>query len=199
MTVGIDEVGRGCWAGPLTAGAVVLGAPVAGLKDSKLLSKAQRQKLAAQIQAEARSFGLGWVSAAEIDELGLTRATTLAMQRALAQVTTDFDEIIIDGNHNYLVAYPCFCKAQPCYKAEPCKGVSCLIKADQTVPAVSAASIIAKVARDDYMAKVAADYPSYQFQKHVGYGTALHRDMLALHGICDLHRLSFRPIKALAS
>ncbi len=183
MLVGIDEVGRGCWAGPLVAGAVVLSQPIVRLKDSKLLSKAQRQKLAAQIRVEALNFGLGWVSPAEVDTLGLTGATTLAMQRALAQIIVNFDEIIIDGHLNFL---PGELRARP------------IIKADQTVPAVSAASIIAKVARDDYMTKIAADYPDYQFQKHVGYGTRLHHDMLALHGICELHRLSFKPIKALA-
>lgn len=182
MTVGVDEVGRGCWAGPLVAGAVALGKPIIGLKDSKLLSKSQRQKLALQIRVEALGYGLGWVSPAEVDKLGLTIGTSLAMQRALAQVITKFDEIIIDGNLNFLAGD---------LRART------LIKADQTVPAVSAASIIAKVARDDYMTKVAADYPDYQFDKHVGYGTKLHLEMLKLHGICELHRISFKPIKSL--
>src|SRR5471032_993172 len=97
-TVGIDEVGRGCWAGPLVAGAVVLGQPIIRLKDSKKLSKIQRDKLAIIIEKRALTTGLGWVEAAEVDKLGLTAAVRLAMERALAQITLDYDEIIIDGN-----------------------------------------------------------------------------------------------------
>jgi ribonuclease HII len=114
--------------------------------------------------------------------MGLTAAVRLAMERALAHITLECDEIIIDGNLNYLAANP---KARA------------IIKADNSVPAVSAASIVAKVARDDYMAKAAANYPDYGFDKHVGYGTALHHDNLKLHGVCDLHRRSFQPIRVL--
>jgi ribonuclease HII len=182
IIVGIDEVGRGCWAGPLVAGAVILGKPIGGLKDSKKLSKKQREKLAAEIQIKAIAIGLGWVTPAEVDELGLTLAVGLAMKRALEQVTAAYDEIIIDGNCNFFPENP---KARA------------VIKADDSVPAVSAASIIAKVARDNYMAEIAAKYPDYGFESHVGYGTALHYERLKLHGISDLHRLSFKPIQAL--
>lgn len=182
ITVGIDEVGRGCWAGPLVAGAVILDQPIAGLKDSKKLSKPQREKFSVEIQLLAVSMGLGWVWPAEIDEFGLTAAVRLAMQRALAQITADYDEIIIDGNLNFLHDEP---------------RARAVIKADDTVPAVSAASIVAKVARDNYMAQAADKYPDYGFANHVGYGTALHLERLKMYGICEQHRRSFKPVAAL--
>jgi len=182
MIVGIDEVGRGCWAGPLVACAVMLSKSIVGLADSKVLSASRRELLNKRIYSEALSIGLGWVSPREVDCLGLTCAVRLAMQRAVAEITTDHDEIIIDGNYNFLPDNP---------KAKT------LVKADSLVPAVSAASIVAKVARDKYMAEAGKTYPQYQFEKHVGYGTALHHEMLKLHGVCALHRLSYKPIKAL--
>jgi len=182
VTVGIDEVGRGCWAGPLVAGAVVLEGTLAGLKDSKLLSKSQRERLAKAIETRALPTGLGWVTPAEIDELGLTAAVRLAMRRALQQIAIDYDEIIIDGNVNFLIDNP---KARA------------IIKADTSVPAVSAASVIAKVARDRYMTEAVAHYPKYGFERHVGYGTALHHERLKLHGVSELHRRSFKPVRTL--
>ena len=181
--MGIDEVGRGCWAGPLVAGAVILEKSIVGLKDSKKLSKQQRDKLAAQIQIEAVAIGLGWVEPKELDAIGLTAAVGLAMQRALEHIRIDFDEIIIDGNINYFSTD---------------NRAKAMVKADDLVPAVSAASIIAKVARDNYMAGVAhRKYPEYAFDKHVGYGTSQHQQMLQLYGVSELHRLSFRPIQAI--
>jgi ribonuclease HII len=182
ITVGIDEVGRGCWAGPLVAGAVLLKQPIAGLKDSKLLTAKRRQLLSAQIIDQADACGLGWVEAAEVDELGLTAAVGLAMRRALEQIRLPYDELVIDGNYNF---FPDNHKART------------LIKADQIIPAVSAASIIAKVARDQRMTELAADFPGYGFEQHVGYGTALHLERLKLHGVSQLHRKSYRPIQAL--
>ncbi len=181
LTVGIDEVGRGCWAGPLVAGAVILKGPIAGLKDSKLLSKSQRERLAAEIRVEALAFGLGWVNPGQIDKYGLTQATALAMRRALRCVQIEFGEIIIDGNVNYL-------------KSD--KRSRALVNADNLVPAVSAASIIAKVARDKFMCEQASKFPNYGFEKHVGYGTSLHQAMLKEFGVCRLHRQSFKPIKS---
>jgi ribonuclease HII len=180
--VGIDEVGRGCWAGPVVAGAVALDQPITGLKDSKQLSKQQRQKLAVAIKLQALAIGIGWVEPAELDAIGLTAAVELAMRRALEQISLTYNEIIIDGNFNFLADNP---------KAKA------IIKADNSVPAVSAASIDAKVARDDYMAQAAAQYPGYGFEQHVGYGTALHLARLKLHGVSALHRRSFKPIRAL--
>jgi ribonuclease HII len=179
--VGIDEVGRGCWAGPLVAGAVMLHEPIAGLRDSKKLSKKERERLSALIRQSA-GYGLGWVSPAEIDSIGLTAAVSLAMQRALDQIDGTIDRIIIDGSFNFLPGTP---------------HVDTLIKADDLVPAVSAASIIAKVTRDSYMAEQDEHYPDYGFSHHVGYGTALHREKLMKYGVNELHRRSFKPIKAL--
>ena|ERR1700757_989450 len=180
--VGIDEVGRGCWAGPVVAGAVLLSEPIAGLKDSKKLTKLQRERLAAQIQSAALAVGLGWVEAAVIDEIGLTEAVRLAMRRALERISVSYDAVIIDGNLNYLMDVP---------------GTQALIKADDIIPSVSAASIVAKVARDSYMANLGEGYSGYRFDTHVGYGTALHLEKLRELGVSDQHRRSFKPIRTL--
>ena len=187
MTVGLDEVGRGCWAGPLVAAAVVLTQPIEGLRDSKKLSKARRQILASKIYETAASTGIGWVSPEEIDTLGLTKAVQLAMLRAMKAITCEYDEIIIDGNLNFF------------HNVVGLKtgNIQTIIRADDTVPAVSAASIIAKVARDAYMAELAERYPGYGFESHVGYGTNEHRQALQKLGVCEIHRKSYKPIRAL--
>jgi len=181
MIVGIDEVGRGCWAGPLVAGAVALHEPIIGLNDSKKLTKLQRERLTAEIEVSAVGIGLGWVTPMEIDEFGLTQAVRLAMHRALAQITIPYDEIIIDGNINFFADDP---------------RAKAIIKADGSVPAVSAASIVAKVARDRWMQRAALEFPVYGFEKHVGYGTKQHQTMLQTYGICKLHRKSYKPVQA---
>ena len=192
VTVGIDEVGRGCWAGPLVAGAVILppnfhleDGPLDGglqLRDSKKLSKSQREKLAKIVHAEAIAVGLGWVWPEAIDSGGITAAVKSAMQQALAAITGDYDEIIVDGNINYFVDDP---------------RSRAVIKADDLFPSVSAASIVAKVARDNYMAEIAEQYPGYGFEQHVGYGTALHIASLNDLGVTDIHRKSYKPIRAI--
>jgi ribonuclease HII len=182
MIIGVDEVGRGCWAGPVVAGAVLLDAPIVGLRDSKKLTALQRQVLDGAIRQQAVAYGLGWVPADELDAIGLTAAVGMAMRRAVAAITAPYEQLVIDGNYNYLPDNP---------KA------SCLIKADDQVPAVSAASIIAKVARDAYMADMARQFPGYAFEKHVGYGTAAHRLALQERGVSVLHRRSFAPIRLL--
>jgi ribonuclease HII len=183
MLVGIDEVGRGCWAGPLVAGAVILQQPISGLRDSKKLSKKQRQTLAHATYEQAAAVGLGWVYPEEIDTVGLSNAVGLAMERALAQISEEFDEIIIDGNINF---FPNDLRARA------------VIKADDSVPAVSAASIVAKVARDSYMSTDAHEqFPLYEFNKHVGYGTKLHMELLRLYGVTPLHRKSYKPVMAI--
>lgn len=181
IIVGVDEVGRGCWAGPLVVGAVILNDPIDGLKDSKKLTKLQREDLATLIKKTAHYSGLGWVWPAEIDELGLTGATSLAINRSLEKLELKYDEIIIDGKFNFLPDSP------------KCRAV---VKADNTVPAVSAASIIAKVERDGYMRKIARNFPEYGFDSHVGYGTKMHIAMMRKHGPCELHRLSYKPVGA---
>lgn len=187
VIVGVDEVGRGCWAGPLLAAAVILDDTLGDsttinihLRDSKKMTKSQRINADVYIRDSALAFGIGWVNAIEVDNLGLTNATSLAMQRAVDQITIAYDRIIIDGNYNYL---PHITKAET------------LVKADDTIQAVSAASIIAKVARDNFMAEQAVLFPQYGFNKHVGYGTKLHMDALARYGVTPLHRKSYKPIK----
>jgi ribonuclease HII len=180
ISLGVDEVGRGCWAGPLVVGVCALKHTIDGLKDSKSLTKQQRQRLVEQIKSKAVAYSLGWVSAQEIDALGLTQATGLAINRALKDIKIDYDELIIDGNVNFI---------KDNLKART------QIRADQSVASVQAASVLAKTARDEHMLKQALIYPNYGFDKHVGYGTALHRQQLERYGLCDLHRLSFKPIR----
>ena len=187
LVVGVDEVGRGCWAGPLVAGAVILKQPINGLRDSKKLSRTQRGGLAIEIEREALAIGLGWVDPATIDAIGLTAAVRLAMERAVARITIDYDEVIIDGSYNFLAHL----------QQQTGPKITTLIKADDLIPAVSAASIMAKVARDKYMFELALKYPDYGFERHVGYGTALHLAQLKLQGVTPEHRRSYRPIQAL--
>lgn len=186
MILGIDEVGRGPWAGPLVVGAVVLGgAQIDGLIDSKKLTKKQREALNIEICGRAAGYGLGWVSAAEIDDIGLSMALRLAARRAVETVDktgASYREIIIDGTVNFL--------------RDTSKGrfVATMKKADLLVPSVSAASIIAKVARDNYMAEQGAHYPAYGFGSNAGYGVAKHRAAIEQFGVTPLHRLSFAPL-----
>lgn len=187
MTIGVDEVGRGCLAGPVAAGAVVLGKNIRGLKDSKLLTKQQREKFDLKIRASALGFGVGWASVEEINQFGLTEAVRLAMHRAVEEVLKTcraVERLIVDGNYNYFAAHTLSALSQA------------IIKADQTVPAVSAASIIAKVARDSYMTQLAPQYPQFGFERHVGYATQAHRLALKVHGATDIHRVNFRQVQA---
>lgn len=188
MIVGIDEVGRGPWAGPVVFGAVVLGdTEIEGLTDSKKLSKKRRETLSREIHAHARAVGLGWVSAAELDELGMSGALTVACRRALEQITVPYQQIILDGTVNFL--------------KDTGKGpyVTTMKQADLLVPSVSAASIVAKVARDAFMAEQDTIYPGYDFTSHAGYGTARHQDAIRLLGVTPLHRLSFAPLSKYAA
>jgi len=188
MILGIDEVGRGPWAGPLVVGAVVLGGvTIDGLTDSKKLTKKRREQLDIEIRDKASGFGLGWVSAGEIDKIGLSAALKLATKRAVDQVSTSYHEIIIDGTVNFL--------------SETSKGqyVTTMKKADLLIPSVSAASVVAKVARDSYMTLQDYIYPGYSFKNHVGYGTELHRNAIDKLGVTPLHRLSIAPLKKYAN
>lgn len=180
MIVGIDEVGRGAWAGPLVVGAVLLGgAKIDGLTDSKKLTKKQRVLLDIEIRQKAIGIGIGWVSARDIDRIGLSEALKLASRRALSRIRHEYREIIIDGTIA-LIDDP---------------RVTLMKKADLLIPSVSAASIVAKVARDNYMRHLDVVFPGYKFTGHVGYGTAAHRQAIADLGVTPLHRLSFAPLQ----
>lgn len=183
MILGVDEVGRGPWAGPLVVGAVVLGCEIEGLTDSKKLSAKRREELNEEILRNASAVGLGWVSASEIDEAGLSDALKLATKRAVKQIKTPFHEIIIDGTVNFLTDTPL------------ASHVTTIKKADLLIPSVSAASIVAKVARDKYMAEQSDAYPEYGFASHVGYGTAKHVAAIKKYGVTTEHRLSFAPLR----
>jgi len=185
--VGVDEVGRGAWAGPLLVCAARLKKGKRfpkGLTDSKLLSKKQREELYPKIM-DACEIGEGWVSADIIDQLGLTNALKNACLLAAMQLGADFDDaILLDGTVNF-------------FEGSHYTKVEIKAKADLTDEIVSSASIVAKVTRDALMAKYDEDYPGYGFATHVGYGTKQHREAIAQNGITLLHRKSFRPIKKL--
>lgn len=184
VVVGVDEVGRGSWAGPLlvVAAFTVTKLPD-GLKDSKLLSKAQREDLIEDIKNSCQ-LGEGWVQPEEIDKYGLAKGMRIGVARALmaASVPTDA-RIIIDGNVNYC--------------PDEYANAECLINGDATEPIISAASIYAKVQRDKHMERLAQIYPKYGFEQHVGYGTQLHELMLRVYGPSRVHRRSFKPVAKL--
>ena len=190
MILGIDEVGRGPWAGPLVVGAVILGGvEIDGLDDSKKLTKKRREALDEVIRNQAAAWALGWVSAGELDEVGMSQALRLATRRAVTKIQAQckannvaFDEIIIDGTVNFLAD-----TALEQY-------VTVMAKADGLIPSVSAASIVAKVARDQFMAEQDAVYPGYGFASNAGYGVAKHRAAIERLGVTPLHRLSFAPL-----
>lgn len=180
-------MGRGAWAGPLlvVAARLKLGKKLPnGLRDSKRLTKKQREKMAIET-VHACDIGQGWVSADMVDELGLPTALKSATLLALMNLDANFEEeVLIDGSVNFI-------------KGTSYSSVKTKVKADSSVPIVSAASIVAKVLRDELMAEHSLNYPNYGFDKHVGYGTAGHLSALKQLGITPLHRRTYKPVKAL--
>jgi ribonuclease HII len=185
-TAGIDEAGRGPLAGPVVAAAVILWPRrhIEGVADSKLLSAEERARLEGVIRRDAFCFGIGWADQAEIDALNILQATFLAMRRAILAMTCPPDHVIIDGN-----------------RLPSLRGLGrtltarAIIDGDASEPAISAASILAKTARDRYMDQMHTVYPQYCFSDHKGYGTPDHQRLLAEHGPCPLHRRSFEPVR----
>ena len=181
--IGIDEVGRGAWAGPMLVVAVrsKISLPV-GLADSKKLTRMQREILLPHI-IKLCDFGEGWVSAVEIDKLGLAESMRLGVGRALKAVKAkNNEEMVLDGAINYV--------------SGEYRRAKTMIKADEVAPEVSAASIYAKVTRDLYMIELAKSYPDFQFETNVGYGTPEHKAALWEHGpIIGVHRFSFKPVE----
>lgn len=174
---GVDEAGRGPLAGDVYAAAVVLpeNIDIKGLNDSKKISAAKREKLHLIILEKATAYSIATASVAEIEQFNILQATFLAMQRAVNNLAYPIHFILVDGNRLPTFSFP----------AEP------LIKGDGISASIAAASILAKVSRDHYMQKMAQKYPEYQFERHKGYGTKLHYEMLQKYGPCPLHRESF--------
>ncbi len=180
---GVDEAGRGPLAGPVSAAAVILDEtnPIAGLADSKKLSEKQREKLAPLIKERALAWAVAYASVEEIDTLNILQATLLAMQRAVQALSIVPKLVLVDG---------LYC---------PHTGIEsrAIVKGDSKVAAISAASILAKTARDDLMLELDAQYPQYGFALHKGYPTAVHLAALRDYGASDVHRKSFKPVRQL--
>jgi len=181
IIAGTDEVGRGPLAGPVVAAAVILdpARPIAGLADSKVLTAARREELDSEIRATARAWALGSASVEEIDTLNILRASLLAMERAVAALAVAPQLLLVDGIHAPTVA----CRVQT------------VVGGDRSVPEISAASIIAKVARDAEMLALDALYPAYGFARHKGYPTPAHLAALSAYGASAIHRRSFAPVR----
>ena len=183
LTAGVDEVGRGPLAGPVMAGAVILHPerPIVGLADSKSLSEQAREQLAEEIKACALAWAIGRAEVEEIDQINILQASLLAMRRAVLALRPQAEYALIDGNR---------CPDLPC----PSEAI---VKGDQSVAAISAASIIAKVTRDREMVEMETIYPGYAFASHKGYPTRAHVAALQELGLTPIHRRSFGPVKKL--
>lgn len=181
LIAGVDEVGRGPLVGAVVAAAVILDPkkPVAGLADSKKLSEKKRNQIAAQIRESALAYCVAQAEVAEIDSLNILHASMLAMQRAVEGLTPQPDWVKVDGNRCPKWSYPS----------------EAIVKGDSKVAEISAASILAKVARDQQMVQLHEQYPEYGFAQHKGYPTALHLEKLQQHGALPEHRRSFKPVQ----
>ncbi|CAD2225177.1 ribonuclease HII, degrades RNA of DNA-RNA hybrids [Pseudoalteromonas sp. 3J6] len=181
LIAGVDEVGRGPLVGDVVTAAVILNPnkPIAGLADSKKLTDKKRQLLATEIQEKALCYAIGRCSPSEIDELNILQATMLAMSRAVEALSTVPEFVFVDGNRLPKLAMP----------------AQAVVKGDSLVAEISAASILAKVARDDEMIELDARYPQYGFAGHKGYPTKAHFAALEQYGAIDEHRKSFKPVQ----
>ncbi len=175
LIAGVDEVGRGPLAGPVVTAAVILRDPIEGIKDSKMLTAARRQQLACQIKEKAYAFAYGRAEVEEIDSLNIHHATLLAMKRAIEALKIAPEEVWVDGLFIPSITIPC----------------KAIVKGDALFPAISAASILAKVLRDAEMEAMDIIYPEYGFAQHKGYATKVHREALKLKGPSPIHRKSF--------
>ena len=178
LVCGIDEAGRGPLAGPVYAAAVILplGLEIDGLNDSKKISEKKREQLFDVICEKAVDYSIGIATEQEIDEINILNATFLAMHRAVEGLKTKPDYALIDGNQ---------------YPKIPFVAEETVVKGDAKVMSIAAASILAKVSRDRFMSEKAKEYPQYQFEKHKGYGTKLHYEMLKEYGPSPIHRMTF--------
>jgi ribonuclease HII len=183
MICGVDEAGRGPLAGPVYAAAVILdpARPIVGLADSKKLSARKRERLALEIRAKALAWAIAEASVEEIDSLNILQATLLAMKRAVSALAVLPIEVLIDGNRCPVLNFP----------------TRAIIGGDATVAEISAASILAKTARDAEMLKLHEQFPQYGFDRHFGYGTAVHLAALREHGPSGCHRRTFAPVRKL--
>ncbi|HQZ87477.1 MAG TPA: ribonuclease HII [Gammaproteobacteria bacterium] len=181
LIAGVDEAGRGPLAGPVISAVVILdpNKKIKNLADSKKLSEVRRESLFIEICEKAIAFGIGRAEAFEIDRINILQATLLSMQRAVAALAVRPTEVLVDGNCCPILEYP----------------TRAIINGDNLIPAISAASILAKVTRDREMVILDKAFPEYGFAKHKGYPTAMHRMILTMRGPCKIHRLSFGPVK----
>ena len=181
MIAGVDEAGRGSLAGPVVSAAVILrnDTKIDGLTDSKKISPEKRKQLAGEIKKECICWSVGMGSVEEIDTVNILRSTLLAMKRAVESLTVTPSRVLVDGNQLPDFDLP----------------AQAIVKGDLLEPAISAASIIAKVTRDNLMYEYGNEFPEYGFERHAGYGTAYHLQALRQHGACSIHRRSFSPVR----
>jgi len=181
LICGVDEAGRGPLAGPVSAAAVILddANPIAGLADSKKLSERQREQLAPVIRERALAWAVAWAEVEEIDQLNILQATLLAMRRAVLALPVQPQQVLVDGLH---------CPQTGLFS-------QAIVRGDSKVAAISAASILAKTARDKLMLQLHQQYPQYGFADHKGYPTAAHLAALREHGVSGVHRRSFKPVR----
>ena len=177
MIAGVDEVGRGCLAGPVIAASVILKRPIKGLMDSKRLSSKKREDLS-QIIIKNSIFAIGAADSQEIDQINILQASLLAMQRSLEKLDMQPKKVLVDGNHIF----------------ETSIEIEAIVGGDNLIPSISAASILAKVFRDRLMMAYSKEFPNYGFDKHKGYPTKLHKEMLKKYGLTRIHRRTFKGV-----